>query len=308
MSRRLQVILINQALAFFFLLSGCYSVNAQDILVRGGFLSDSVKIGEETAFFLAADYPAELNILFPDSTFKFTPFEFQQKKFTPTVTKNGRSYDSTVYYLATFEIDSIQSLSLPVYLLQQGDCTIFLSNTDRVNLIELVDAVPDSISTEKLPLLASVNYHNVDIQLNVIIIAIVAASVIIVSILTWLFFGKRIRRYFRARKLQRLHRDFISSYDNIVKQVRTTFSAAAAESALATWKRYMEQLEGKPYTKLTTRETLILQKDETLGNNLRNIDRAIYGHNSSVNESLDHLKKVATDRFMVKIKEVKHGK
>jgi hypothetical protein len=307
MSSLLKSIFFRQLVAFF-LFIGFGVINAQDIQVRGGFLSDSVKIGEETAFFLAADYPAELNVLFPDSTFKFTPFEFQRKKFSPTVTTNGRSYDSTIYFLATFEIDSIQSLALPVYLLQQGDCTTFVSNTDKVKLIELVAAVPDSISTEKLPLLASVNYHNVNLQLNIIIIAIISVAIILLSVATWLFFGKRIKRYFRARRLERLHRNFISSYDTIVKQVKGTFSAASAERALATWKEYMEQLEGKPYTKLTTRETLIIQKDETLGINLRNIDRAIYGHNNNVNESLDHLKKVATERFMVKIKEVRHGK
>jgi hypothetical protein len=95
----------------------CIVSSAQTIDTKGGFLSDSLKIGEETAFYLSSRYPSEFTVLFPDSTYSFAPFEYSRKVYFPTRTKNGQSVDSTVYYLSTFEIDSIQTLSLPSFII-----------------------------------------------------------------------------------------------------------------------------------------------------------------------------------------------
>jgi len=83
-----------------------------------------------------------LNILFPDSTFSFAPFELQKKIYFPTSTKNGISRDSVIYYLATYEVDSIQTLKLPVYVVNPMDCTAVFSNTDSVFFQNLVKAIP----------------------------------------------------------------------------------------------------------------------------------------------------------------------
>jgi hypothetical protein len=89
--------------------------------------------------------------------------------------------------------------------------------------------------------------------------------------------------------------------------LKTTFTTPTTESALAAWKRYMEQLESRPYTKLTTRETLRLIKEPALTEHLSRIDKAIYGHNTSVIESLENLKTFAEQQFKRKLKEVQHG-
>jgi hypothetical protein len=70
----------------------------------------------------------------------------------------------------------------------------------------------------------------------------------------------------------------------------------------------MEQLESRPYTKLTTKETLNLIHDENLLKNLKMIDTAVYGHSTSVYDSLDYLKHFADERFSKKLQEVAHGK
>jgi hypothetical protein len=69
----------------------------------------------------------------------------------------------------------------------------------------------------------------------------------------------------------------------------------------------MENLEARPYTKLTTRETMQLENNDVLGRNLHAIDGAIYGHNTAVVESLENLKQFADQRFSKKLEEVKHG-
>ena len=67
-----------------------------DVTVRAGFLADSLKIGEETAYYLSARYPRDLTVLFPDSTHAFLPFEYVDREYFPTQTAGGISVDSTV--------------------------------------------------------------------------------------------------------------------------------------------------------------------------------------------------------------------
>jgi hypothetical protein len=281
---------------------------AQEVKVHGGFLSDSVKIGQETAFYLSARYPEKQTVLFPDSSFAFTPFEYQRKKYFPTDTKAGVSYDSAVYFISTYELDHAQFLALPVYLVNERDCTMYTSTLDSVLLIQLAKNVADTVSVQNLPLQANTNYHNVHFQLNYLIAVIAGAILIIMGIVIWIIFGKRISNYFRAKKLQKKHGDFVAAFTSITEQIQKTFSPSTTEAAVSMWKKYLEQLERKPYTKLTTRETFLLQKDEVLGNNLRNIDKAIYGHATTVTDSLQYLRKVADERFTKKLDEVKHGK
>jgi hypothetical protein len=279
-----------------------------DIKVHSGFLSDSLKIGDETAFYLAAKYPSSLNILFPDSAYNFAPFEYQRKRYFATETKNGISSDSTLYYLTTFELDSIQRLSMPVYVVNARDCTVYNSSEDSILLIQLVKNLPDTVSVQNLPLKANTGYHKVAFQFNYVIALIAGAALIIICAVVWIIFGTRILNNLRAKRLLKKHRDFINGYNRLIDQLQKAFSSALTESAVSHWKKYMEQLEARPYTKLTTRETLMLQQDEKLGSNLHNIDMAIYGGGSRVVESLEYLRTVADRHFEKKLEEVKHGK
>jgi hypothetical protein len=294
---------------FFLLLIGTqiYQLHAQDVSVRGGFLSDSLKVGEETAFYLSARYKSDLNALFPDSTFTFAPFEFQRKKYFPTQTQNGISFDSAVYYLTTFEVDRVQYLNLPIYIVQPQDCTEYQTPRDSVLITQLVAHVPDSLTVDKLPLKETTAYQRVFFQINTWIIVIGIAAVILIGILVWFFFGKKIAKYFTTRKLQRNHSQFMASYNNLLAQLQAAFSRETAEDALRAWKKYMEQLEAVPYTKLTTRETFALIHDENLAQDLRQVDRSIYGHDTAVVTPLENLKAYANDHFSRKINQLKHG-
>jgi hypothetical protein len=290
------------------MLAACWSwCSAQDLKVQGGFLTDSLKIGEETAFYLSARYASELNILFPDSTFAFSPFEYQRRRYFPTQTKEGVSVDSAVYYLTTFEVDRVQYLELPVFIVQPQDCTVFRSPRDSVLITQLVASVPDSLTADKLPLKMNTAYQRVFFQFNFWIILIVIGVLMVVALFVWIFFEQKIRAYFKARKLQRNHSQFVRNYDRIVGQLQTTFSPTSTESALTTWKKYMEQLDALPYTKLTTKETMKLIDDQGLIGNLRAVDKAIYGHDTRVIDSLENLKAFADLRFSKKLEEVKHG-
>jgi hypothetical protein len=290
-----------------FFLSISPIASGQDIKVRGGFFLDSLHVGDETGFYLAAEYPSELNIAFPDSSFNFAPFEYGSRRYFPTETTSGTSYDSVIYYLSTFEIEPRQMLSLPIYQLNERDCTIFHTDVDTVSLISLAKNLPDTVTAKTLPLRQNTAYENVPRHFNYPVLAISLIALLAVAGIVWIAFGRRIRKHFKVKKMFKAHRRFLEAYNQQVDVIKSAFSSAQTEHALAQWKRYMEQLESRPYTKLTTRETVRMENNEALGQNLNSLDGAIYGHNTRVIESLEGLKQFADQRFNKKLEEVKHG-
>lgn len=291
-------------------LLGCLiqlGVSAQEIKVTSGFVKDSVAIGEPVTYYLTARYPESVMALFPDSTFKFSPFEFGDKQFFPTKTTGGISYDSAVYELSTFEIDRTQYLSLPVYVTTARDCTAFESARDSVFLIEQIKIPPtDTIALNNLSLKSNTLYERVFTQFNTFILLIVLSVLVIAAILGWIFFGKRIIRYFRIKKMEKKYQQFIQAFSKQAEDASQSFSREKTEAALSTWKKYLEQLERKPYTKLTTREVVKMDADAALGNSLAMIDNAIYGNQTAVAEPLKSLKTIAEERFTKKINHIRH--
>ena len=280
---------------------------AQEVNVRGGFFVDSLRVGDETGFYLSARYPDNLNIVFPDSSFNYGPFDFVRKDYFPTQTKSGQSYDSVIYYLTTFEIDPLQMLSLPVFQLNEADSTTYQTDIDTVALIELARNIPDTVTVQTLPLRENTIHENVPKNFNYPVLIISLVALFVVAVIVWIVFGKNIRKHFKVKKMLKAHRRFLEVYDQQINAIKTTFSSTQTEHALAHWKRYMEQLESRPYTKLTTRETVRIENNDVLSKNLQSIDGAIYGHNTRVVESLESLKQFADQRFGKKVEEVKHG-
>jgi hypothetical protein len=264
-------------------------------------------VGDETGFYLSATYPSNLNIIFPDSTFGYAPFEYNRRVYFTTKTTAGKSYDSVVYYLATFEVERTQRLALQVFQLNAQDCTIYRSNEDTIVLQQLVKNLPDTVKAENLPLKENIIYEEVPYLFNYPLLLIGVAVLLAVLVVVWIFFGRKIRTYFRIKKLSKAHQRFLDIYNKEVDAIRAAFSPVQTEHALAHWKQYMEQLESRPYTKLTTRETAQMANNDALRKNLHSVDGAIYGHSTTVLEPLEHLKQYADQRFAKKMEEVKHG-
>ncbi|AYB32264.1 hypothetical protein [Chryseolinea soli] len=294
-------------IALFLLLCGAGYLRAQDVTVRSGFFKDSLRVGDVTGYYLTARYPSKLNILFPDSAFNFAPFEYDHKKYFPTETEGGKSYDSVVYYLSTFEIDRLQTLSLPVFQLNPRDCVTYASASDTILFTSLVPELPDTLSIQNLPLKVSIAHQDVPKAFNYVVLLIVVGVLLVLSVIGWFVFGKRILKHYRLKRLQQAHQKFLEAYTPHVDALRATFSAPTTERALSQWKKYMEQLEARPFTKLTTREIARLENNEALGKTLHAVDGAIYGHDTAVVDSLETLKTIAGQRFSKKLEEVKHG-
>lgn len=276
-------------------------------VVHGSFFTDSVSIGEIIPFALTATYPRGEQVLFPDSTYSFAPFEINAKQFFPTRTQGDTSYDSAVYFLSTFEIDSVQLLKLPVFVLQEKDCLSVFSNSNQVVLRYRVTNSLDSISAEKLPLKISAAYQRVKWIFNYPVLMIGIVVLLVLLVVGWLLFGKRIRKYFAIRKLQRNYEQFVERFNRALEKLGAEFSVGKAEDALFLWKRYMEELEAYPYTKSTSREILRKISDTHLDKALRSIDRGIYGGYYSSVEPFRFLQTYSQRQFQKREDEVRNG-
>lgn len=275
--------------------------------MKGRFETDTVKLGKPIDYYLTVTYPKNTSVLFPDSTFSFAPFEFQKKSFFITKTENDVSYDSVIYTLTTFEIDSIQTLALPVFQPQKKDCVIFYSVADTVFFKKMVDAVPDSLAISQLPLKTNTAYNPVNWLLNYPLALIISGVLLVVLVVIWILFGKRIKRYFAVKRLTKSHSAFIGRFEQSVEGLKNSFTPELAESAVTIWKKYMEELSSRPYTKFTSREIREAEKGE-LGQALHSVDRMIYGRMvPETFDSFQELKTFTQNKFNQKLEEVKHG-
>jgi hypothetical protein len=277
---------------------------SQDVEVRSRFLADTLKIGEKVPFAVTARYPRKVNILYPDSSYSFNPFELESKEYFPTITSDSISYDSAVYYITSYEVDSIQVFRMPVYVLQGSDCTLVFGAADSIVLKQLVEHMPDSVSAEQLPLKTNTSYLNVSWLFNYPIAYTVVGVLVVAGAGVWLIFGKRIKRHFILKRLNKAHGEFLHRFADALHQMQNGFSVNGAESALVIWKRYMEGLEEKPYTKYSSKEILRLLDDQNLAPALRSIDRMVYGGIASDTEVFNLLREVSRSHYNEKLRKL----
>jgi len=274
----------------------------QDAAPKGRFMADSVRTGEIAAYVFSFRYPAEKEAVFPDSNYNYYPFEFIRKEFFPTRTNAGVSFDSAVYYLASYEALDVLPLSLPVIVLENGDSVAYFSEPDTLIFKATVTAMPDSIqlkeSTAYLPVRTTFNYiHAALATLIVLAVAGVAA----------LLFGKQIRRAYRLYKLKKDYVRYIGTMSRLLENINGDASIRTGH-ALIEWKKYLERLDNKPLTKLTTKEISRIYCDKAVEESLRGIDRALYGNvvDERLKEWLERLVDYSKERYRNKTEEVKH--
>ena len=278
-------------------------LKAQEVNIEGRFQTDSVKIGVPIPYTLKAEYPREWNVIFPDSLFNFSPFEYERKDYFTTRSNDSISVDSVVYYLSTFEIDSIQFLRLPVFQVRKKDSIRHYTELDTVLLIELIETLPDSIQLKE-----NTAYLNVPTEFNYPYFIIGLSILVIVVIAIIIIFGGRIRKAWQIRQLNKRYQKFVLKFDEAVAIAKQQETINAISNIVSVWKKYLEKLERAPYTKLTTKElhSLFDNNQELLGT-LQAIDSWIYGGRKSDKIPFEMLKDFAAERLHERKEEVKNG-
>ncbi len=277
---------------------------AQTVEPRGVFLQDSTKIGEQIQFALSVKYDRNLDILFPDSLYRFSTFEYDSREYFPTVTDSAYSYDSVVYLLSTFEIDSVQYLQIPVFTIHNEDSLAIYSNMDSIILVQVVTEMPENPelkeNTELVVVRKSFNYPYLLIALGILTF---------IGLVVLLFFGKQLVRAWKIFLLKRSHKKFIVRFFRLMRDISGGNPTNTPEQVLAVWKRYLEKLEKKPISKLTTKEILVLHNNSDLKDHLRIIDRNIYGGEKTKDlfGSFDFLMRFSVDVYNDRIREIKNS-
>ncbi len=281
-------------------LSGVH-LQAQEVKPRGYFSKDSLKVGQVVDYTLIVDYPRGMEILFPDSSFSFLPFEYVDRSFQQTESDLTTSHDSVVYQLTTFEMDSVQRLALPIYIISDGDSLTLAPPVDSVIIQFLITESLDSLSVKE-----TANYQEVHKAFNYpyLLIGLGVLGILIAVVLG--VFGKRIRSRLLLYRLRLAHERFVNKFAQL--QAKGLKSVEQAEFLLAFWKKYLEKLDGMPYTKLTTKEIVTIEENQEFKDTLKLMDRNIYGRFNapSVDQLSTKLKEFSIDRYQKKIEELKH--
>ncbi|GAB4247467.1 MAG: hypothetical protein Tsb0034_26670 [Ekhidna sp.] len=278
---------------------------AQEITVNGGFVEDSLIIGQNIHFWMTASYPPEMEMVFPDSKATFSPFEYAGKAYYDTKMHGGAAFDSTVYTLQSFEIDPVQYLKLNAVILQATDSVIIPTPVDSIFLTELAPVVTDSTELKK-----NLSYQAVNRQFNYPLLYYILGGLALLILLCLLIFGKRILKYLKLRKLARDHRIFSERFGDYVRRLKETPDPLVAEEALSTWKRYQQKLDKEAFSTFTTKEILALGFTSELEKPLKSIDRMVYGNRveESIYQDFEQIEDFTSERYKKKVGEIKHGK
>lgn len=275
-------------------------------LPKGVFLTDTIEIGKPFQYSLSIRHRPSVDVLFPDTARRFSPFLVRDISIFSTRTDAKGSLDSSVYTLVSFETGPVQTLRVPVYLLRTPtDCTVVLSNLDTIRLRERIQTQrPDTLRLSTTTAVVSLQQ-----QMNYPLLMTIVVGVCLLAGILFLFFGKSIRTRIRRYQLYRQYLDFQRSFARLTRGIGPETAHEDAGRAVVIWKKYMERMERKPFTSLTTREIVESVQDIRLADALKEIDGVIYGsvYSDQTQQSLRILNEVADDayrRSSVQLQEV----
>lgn len=77
---------------------------AFELQPKAGFVEEEIRIAENVHFWMSIKHPKNIQLVFPDSTHSFTPFEYVNKQYFTTKTTDSISIDSAVYTLSLIHI------------------------------------------------------------------------------------------------------------------------------------------------------------------------------------------------------------
>lgn len=295
---------MNRIFCFLLLFATSGSLVAQFVHPQGHFFSDSTKLGSPVKYSLTVDHKPEVQILFPDSSYNFAPFELIRKEYFPTVTANGISKDSAVYLLRTFDLARAQSLALPVFMTTDGDSTSVFCQPDTILLHEYLPEYPANTDFRE-----QAKFSPVETDFNYPYILAGIAAVAIAAFILYFFFGRSIRRRYRLVIIRTDHDSFLKNFQKLQRDFSATQRPRSLEQALSVWKAYLARLENKPINTYTTTEIINLYNQEELKDGLNVIDRAIYGGfiTGDVEKAVGTLRKFSVRQYHKIKREIQNG-
>ena len=291
-----------KTLKIFFLLLIPVLSNAQQIKVDGYFLQDSAKLGERVGYVLKATYPESAQIIFPDSTFDFSPMVLLEKKTFISNTQDSITQDSTIYYVSNFSLDPSSYLTLPVYELARYDSVVHYPLEAELKLKLTLDSIPEQLVFQQNNI-----YQSLEKSFNWIIIGLIVGGILLLLGVIYFLFADKFQEYWKERREKRRWQQFEKRWKTQTALLTENPSIESADEVIGLWKGYMESITGLPVKEWTSSEI-----GERMGNleifkALRAIDLIIYaGQSSESEEATTYLLKVAREKYQEKQTKIKH--
>lgn len=274
------------------------SGKSQNIEVEGYFLQDSAKIGERVPYILKAKYGKGYNIVFPDSTFDYSPFELLEKKTYISYTDDGVTLDSAVYFISNFSLDPVTEFSLPVFEIFKYDSLEHRPNEASLALKLIIDQIPQELSFRENNV-----YQPIETDFNYPLLLSVLVAILVLAGVTAFFFGKSLQRKWQIYLEKQKYKRFTKRWEKAESAFASHPDMDHADELLGLWKTYMEHLKNKPFRDWTTTEISDFLENKEIIKDFREIEMIIYAgkEGQDLPQACKNLRNICTDTYHKKI-------
>ena len=286
------------------ILQSIYSINAQKIEYKSYFIKENKTIGDTIYFISTINYPKNIEIIQPDSSNDYKTFEYIDKLIFPSLKIEDRVLDSTIYLLRTFNTDTIQSLKLSSYIINNNDSLKITSTEDNLIISNQIKKIDQSLKVKYNTILSKINK-----LINYKYVTYIIAIILLIIGLTYILFGKKIVIFFKIHRLKKAFKSFETKFQKQQMIYKKEKSKNEIEKLLVIWKVFMEFISNKTYLSSTTKEIEKFNSNKKIISSLKEFDKNIYSPNKNILESKDinNLFNEAKHNFNVKLKNIKNG-
>ena len=286
------------------ILQSTYSLNAQKIKYKGYFIKENKTIGDTIYFISTINYPKNIEIIQPDSSNDYKTFEYIDKLIFPSLKIEDRILDSTIYLLRTFNTDTIQSLKLSSYIINNNDSVKITSTEDDIIISNQIKKIDQSLKVKYNTILSKINK-----LINYKYVTYIIAIILLIIGLTYILFGKKIVIFFKIHRLKKAFKSFETKFQKQQMIYKKEKSKNEIEKLLVIWKVFMEFISNKTYLSSTTKEIEKFNSNKKIISSLKEFDKNIYSPNKNTLKSKDinNVFNEAKHNFNVKLKNTKNG-
>ena len=287
---------MGRIILFLFLLAVSIPISAQQVQVKGYFTKDSAQLGERVGYVLKASYPQAAQLLFPDSTYDFSPFVFLEKKTFVSATTEGITQDSAVYFLSNFSLEPSSYLALPVFELNRYDSITHYTTDAELKLKLNLDSIPEQLQFKENNV-----YQTLDKPFNWVVFSAISGGIVL------FVFAERIKRLFRKNREKLRWIQFERKWKKLSDSLQQNPNQTLADEAVGLWKGYLEHLRAQPIQEWTSSEIAAALDDKEVFKALRSIDMIIYaGAEGDTSAATSYLLEVAKANYRTTLNQITH--
>lgn len=287
---------------FLFYISLSMSSFAQSVQVDGYFIQDSARLGERVGFVLKVRHPESAQLIFPDSTYDFSPLVLLEKKTFISQTQDGETLDSAIYYVSNFSPEPSIFLSLPVYELIRYDSVTYFSSEAELKLKLMLDSIPEQ------PVFQENNvYQPIETTFNWLLASLITGGILLLLGGVALLFAKRIKALFQRNREKLRWIQFERKWKKLTGLLAQNPALELADEVVGLWKGYLESITDLPFQEWTSSEISEALDDKEIFQALRSIDMIIYaGKEAKTEEATKYLWEVAKSKYQEKLNRIRN--